>query len=89
MGDKFGLSPSDVVSMDEDKSIVGSTFKVKEMLLSLADRSINDDFITQWIGTGVECEVLISGQDWRKGKVRISLEFIPDQPLSPLDDLRE
>lgn len=35
----------------------------------------------QWIGTGVECQVLqANGGGWRKGKFRWRLEFIPDEP---------
>ncbi|HEY9690821.1 MAG TPA: KGK domain-containing protein [Oculatellaceae cyanobacterium] len=65
-------------------------------------------YITQqWLGNGRDCEVLkIGGKGWKKGKmkIRVSLEFCPDepedtetpenpqpetnQPESPLDDLR-
>ncbi|MEH2095892.1 hypothetical protein CDG77_27485 [Nostoc sp. 'Peltigera membranacea cyanobiont' 213] len=48
---------------------------------------------------GFECCVLIPGQQWRTGKIRVSLEFCPDeiedrrldikQENSPLDDLRQ
>ncbi|MEB3174383.1 MAG: KGK domain-containing protein [Cyanobacteriota bacterium] len=37
---------------------------------------------------GVECEVLAPGKPWRKGKIKVSFEFIPDEPESPLDDIR-
>ncbi|MEH1829124.1 MAG: KGK domain-containing protein [Nostoc sp.] len=45
-------------------------------------------------GEGFECCVLIPGQQWRTGKIRVSLEFSPDeteikQENSPLDDLRQ
>ncbi|MEH1920412.1 KGK domain-containing protein [Nostoc sp.] len=50
-------------------------------------------------GEGFECCVLIPGQQWRTGKIRVSLEFCPDeiedyrldikQENSPLDDLRQ
>lgn len=87
MSDGF-LGPNDVVSVDEEKSVVGTTFKVKDMTFYLANRSINDDWVKAWTVSGVECEVLRAGREWQKGKVRISLEFIPDQPESALDDLR-
>ncbi|MHC5595259.1 MAG: KGK domain-containing protein [Nostoc sp.] len=50
---------------------------------------------------GFECCVLIPGQQWRTGKIRVRLEFCPDeteiednrlnikQESSPLDDLRQ
>lgn len=74
---------------------------------SLANNSIN---ITtkNCFGDGMNCEVLkINSKGWKKGKVRIrvSLEFCPDepdveeipvsnqleinQPESPLDDIRQ
>ena len=56
-------------------------------------------------GEGFECYVLIPGQQWRTGKIRVRLEFCPDeteiedkleenrleikQESSPLDDLRQ
>ncbi|MEG4024220.1 KGK domain-containing protein [Microcoleus sp. S13C4] len=61
----------------------------------------------KWLGSGIGCETLkIGGKGWQKGKVkiRVSVEFCPDepelketpenneseasQPESPLDDLR-
>ncbi|MHC0064667.1 KGK domain-containing protein [Nostoc sp. UIC 10890] len=54
---------------------------------------------------GFECYLLIPGQQWRTGKIRLRLEFCPDkteiedkqeengleikQEISPLDDLRQ
>ncbi|WP_392481518.1 KGK domain-containing protein [Nostoc sp. C110] len=54
---------------------------------------------------GFECYVLIPGQQWRTGKIRVRLEFCPDETeieekqennrldinpeSSPLDDLRQ
>jgi KGK domain len=50
-------------------------------------------------GEGFECCILIPGQQWRTGKIRVHLEFCPDeiednrldikQENSPLDDLRQ
>jgi hypothetical protein len=45
-----------------------------------------------WLSQGVDCEILKPGKSWQKGKVRIriSLEFCPDDPVgSPLDDIRQ
>ena len=41
---------------------------------------------------GVDCEILrVGGQSWEKGKfkINISLEFIPDDTESPLDEVRK
>ncbi|AFY46505.1 KGK domain protein [Nostoc sp. PCC 7524] len=50
----------------------------------------------QWFNQGIDCEILKPGsQGWQTGKlkIKVTLEFIPDQPNipepeSPLDDLR-
>jgi len=56
-----------------------------------------------WFNEGIDCEVLkLDAQGWQKGKVRLAIEFCPDepeieetqneeipQPESPLDDLRQ
>ena len=60
---------------------------------------------SNWFHDGMSCQFLpTSGGGWKKGKIRITLEFIPDKPInlehqqvsqsfppseSPLDDLRE
>ena len=94
------------------------TFKVIELLKALVlsisrsdhiflnairarQRSQNE--IDEWI-EGIKCEVLTcDGNGWQTGKVRLTLEFIPDEPEveeisasnqislpeSPLDDLRQ
>ncbi|MFB2838794.1 KGK domain-containing protein [Floridanema evergladense] len=53
-----------------------------------------DQRVEKWQKEGVRCEVLQPGGDWQRGKVRmkITLEFCPDepkQPPSPLDDIRK
>ncbi|GBF78668.1 KGK domain-containing protein [Aphanothece sacrum] len=50
-----------------------------------------------WLQEGKSCEILNVGSNgWKKGKIRlkITLEFIPDEPEinqmeSPLDDIRQ
>jgi hypothetical protein len=43
-----------------------------------------------WSSAGVDCQILKPSKNWQKGKIRmkISLEFCPEEPESPLDDLR-
>ncbi len=36
---------------------------------------------SQWATTGVAAEVLTSSKGWRKGKVRLTVEFIPDEDV--------
>lgn len=73
----------DVVSVPKAKSLLGaSTFKVMEVAGYLAAKVYGENgaIWKEWSDTGVECEVLkMDGYGWQKGKVRISLEFIPDE----------
>ncbi|MBF2064644.1 MAG: KGK domain-containing protein [Calothrix sp. C42_A2020_038] len=66
---------------------VSDTFKVIQLLqaikelvgLEIAESSLFDQ--------GIECEVLrFRANSWRRGKVRLSLEFKPDDNESPLED---
>ncbi|QLE58437.1 KGK domain-containing protein [Nostoc sp. TCL26-01] len=95
MGDGFErLNHDEVVSIEADtfkKLDIANTFKVRDLITA----------IKEFIGTegtteanlyhqGINCEVLkFSAQGWKKGKVRLALEFCPDEPLSPLDEIAE
>lgn len=35
---------------------------------------------SKWLGEGIPCETLRVGGGWEKGRVRIRLEFVPDEP---------
>jgi len=43
-----------------------------------------------WINNGVDCQILKPSKNWQKGKLRmkVCLEFCPDEPESPLDEVR-
>ncbi len=106
MDNKFELLGKDaIVSIQESDRIIMShiTFKVREFIARMrATLNIGQKW-QPWGSEGVECEVLSPGKDWRKGKVRVTLEFLPDEPEteetlpsdtitepeSPLDDLRQ
>jgi hypothetical protein len=79
----FSLGNNDVVSIDRKKSPLGfSTFKVIELTENLANRmgqEFDNETLAAWILEGIPCEAMeTTGGGWQKGKVRISLEFIPD-----------
>lgn len=40
---------------------------------------LSDDLSERWLSKGVEAEVLQTEKGWRTGKVRVSIEFIPDE----------
>lgn len=104
------LDREDVVSVSKSKIIVdGTTFTVEEFVKALMRTISNyvgneNDERRNWFNTGLDCKVLIPGtKGWQKGKVRITLEFCPDEQelipqsdrmetngfTSPLDDLRK
>jgi len=92
----FYLDPDDVISMQQSASLVTSsaTFKINQLKKTLQDRVGSG--IQAWIEDGVECELLSAsrGKGWQQGKIRIRIEFVPNEPEpSPdtnfLDDLRK
>lgn len=105
------LNDTDVVSLRyDDEGIVldAKTYRAEEFLKKLAvffDQNFKTSlqYCTNWCTTGILCEALTPGNPWRKGKVRLRLEFIPDEPepqaileahseqesASPLDDIRQ
>jgi KGK domain len=77
------LDKDDVVSIQKNLGFVGaSTFTVEEAASTLA-QFVKDKVgiaIEGWKGDGVKCRVLKVGVGrWKEGRVRISLEFIPDE----------
>lgn len=92
------LDGDEVVSVkDYDKILVSHvTFTVRQFLEATGKQlGISKGNSQQrWIEDGVDCEVLSPEKNWRKGKIRISLEFCPDelegsQSKLLLDDIRQ
>ena len=70
---------------------------------NISDDIDHDD--ENWSYTGIECSVMIPGQNWQKGRLKLRLQFIPDEveenaeaaeiqaenesDPSPLDDIRQ
>jgi hypothetical protein len=75
------LSDDTVIKTAEDESIgAGTTFVLNEAIAIFANNYFTDEkIITKWTETGIECQVLMPNSKWQKGKVRISIEFEPDQ----------
>ncbi|MEP0872250.1 hypothetical protein NDA01_20770 [Trichocoleus desertorum AS-A10] len=92
MNDQFQvLFDAEVISVKESDQIVVShtTFKTGEFLELLKRNHLYSDKAKEWLGKGVSCEVLSPSKGWRRGKVKIALIFCPDEPDSPLDDIRQ
>ena len=84
------LGQRDVVSTDSNHTLMPHcTFQVGEFITKMKQvLSGHDELQEKWLGDGQDCEILRPGsQGWQKGKVRISLEFCPDDKESPLDSI--
>ena len=100
--------PKDVLSFNHQKwigikqlldNIFGSFVNsgINSIITYLANNSDlkNTSNINTWFYQGQECEILKAGSPgWQKGniKIKVTLEFIPDEPeveKSPLDDIRQ
>ena len=105
MTNKFErLNPDEVISPTIKGLNLPQTFKVKELLEAVKNQ-FGHASIKLFENCGLELEVLrLDAKGWRKGKVRFSLEFCPDeldieeiptsnnleinQLESPLDEIR-
>lgn len=106
------LKGEDVVSVYAGQIFISSrTFTVVEFIAAMMQatkKQLGD--LTEgketWFGEGLECKILKPGaKSWERGKVRISLEFEPEEleitqtvesselennkSESPLDDIRQ
>jgi hypothetical protein len=101
---KFEPDDDDVVWMKAiGKSPVRNLTFLVSQLISAFTLSIQRDLIDSpettaktWFGEGLECEIVdvSRGGGWKEGKIRLRLEFVPDEPeQNPnadfLDDLRK
>ncbi|MEH2157412.1 KGK domain-containing protein [Nostoc sp.] len=83
MNNEIILYDDDVVSMDKAASFTGNTTSTcGELIESLKDlafarRSVESDEIEN----GVFCKVMLTkGGGWQKGRLRLRLDFVPDEP---------
>ena len=94
MQDRFeSLESGEVISVQNDAQVLSGhrTFRVGELNESLeshlksAIANWNEAHNSWFQPEGVECEALRFGsQGWQKGRIRLSLEFCPDQPEMPV-----
>ncbi|WP_017296311.1 KGK domain-containing protein [Geminocystis herdmanii] len=69
-----------------------TTFSVDEFLIKLSQNLVFNEDSEEYLKDGVPVRILSQGKLWRKGKVRLSMEFIPDENIEPpslLDDFRK
>lgn len=94
MENRVCLNDHDVLFVDKNKNgwvVIGDpTFKVDTFMATIKScLQGNQNPKQELFEQGISCEVLRPGAKWQKGKVRITLEFCPDEPESPLDDIRQ
>ncbi|HLO50808.1 MAG TPA: KGK domain-containing protein [Kamptonema sp.] len=70
------LNSDDVLSASASALMFQCTFKVSELMTILQSKISDEELFIE----GIDCEVLSPGKNWRKGKVRLRLEFTPDLP---------
>ena len=72
------LKEDDVLSAPGSALMYQCTFKVSEFTTIMQSRLVED----QLFSDGMDCEVLSAGKSWIKGKLKMRLEFCPEQDLS-------
>ncbi len=85
------LTQEDVVSLQDGTiSLLNQTFLIEEFNDKLKKGIFRntEEEANKWIDEGVQCKILSPQSHWKKGKIRIRLEFVPDDSDSPLDDVR-
>ena len=94
MGDRSFLDKNDVLSIARPQQgwvVIGDrAFKAADFLAEMKRCLPGDGKAREMLfGDGLECEVLKPGSNWQKGKVKLCLEFCPDEPESLLNHLRQ
>lgn len=85
------INGEEVISIanPDDNVLLGHhTYKAEEFLSRLG-KHIDKHKKEKWIDKGVPCKMLSPNQQWLKGRIKICLQFVPEQPESVLDDIRK
>ena len=71
------LNENDVISTSSSHLMFQCTFKVIEFMTIIKEKLEEEEnlFIQ-----GIDCEILSPGKTWQKGKIRLRLEFFPEDP---------
>jgi KGK domain len=88
---KIELADDDVVYMKTAELSLAKEKMTKMVQIRESVKNFVQDPLKVWISHDIECEVLQThGRGWIKGKMktRVIVEFVAEEPDSPLDDLR-
>ena len=66
----------DVLSAPTSALMYQCTFKVSEFMAIMQSKLVEEKLFSD----GIDCELLSAGKNWRKGKLRMRLEFTPSEP---------
>lgn len=69
------IESDDVLHAGASALMFQCTFKVSEFL-AMMQAKLEEEYI---FGDGLECDLLSPGQPWKKGKVKVRLEFISSE----------
>lgn len=70
------LKEDDVLSTPASALMYQCTFKVGEFLMIMQSKLPEEKLF----GVGMDCELLRAGKAWKKGKIKLRLEFCPSEP---------
>lgn len=77
----YHVEPDAVVSYKGNARLAGSqTFTVQELAESI--RRNKHESYNPWFDEGMPCKVMRPGTGWQKGRLRISIEFRPDESVT-------
>lgn len=80
------VGSADIITMNPAESLTGSgTFTGEEAAQRLRGFLAGVP-VDQWLGEGCEGQFMPgTGGGWRKGRLRLAIEFIPDAPTTPTE----
>jgi len=93
------LLPNEVICLEPEQYIDHTTCQAHEVMEMMRSQAAYE-LLTLLSEEGLECQALRLGEkDWQAGRLRLVLQFEPDQPLSetvteasttdsPLDEIR-
>ncbi|ERT07756.1 KGK domain protein [Lyngbya aestuarii BL J] len=73
------IDNDDVLHTGASALMFQCTFKVSEFL-AMMQAKLEEEYI---FGDGLECDLLSPGQPWKKGKVKVRLEFSSSESVIP------
>lgn len=86
--ESLSMHPESVIQFSKEHFMTGNqghrTFSLDE-LTDLLHESIENDINKghqNWIYTGLRCAVMIPGQDWQQGRLKVRIKFIPDKIIT-------